>query len=61
MDVDEGFEEHFEPWARNRAGMFVIPILSQAQVLEGEEEDGEGEMVEADWSVTSAVWDRETV
>ena len=63
VDMDEGFEEYFEPWARNQGGFSIIPIMSQSPVFEEEEEeeDGEGEMVEADWSVTLAVWDRETV
>ena len=43
--------------------MYIIPIQSHSPVSEEEEveEDGEGEMVEVDWSVTSVVWDRETV
>ena len=45
---------------RDRVHTLLI-VLLQSPLSEEEEEDGEGEMVEADWSVTLVVWDRETV
>ena len=47
--------------------MFIIPqalhspVEVEVEVEEEVEEDGEGEMVEVDWSISSEVWDRETV
>ena len=64
IDVEEGFEEHFVPWGVDaRTGMYIIPIVLYPPVEDEVEveEDGEGKMVEVDWSVTSEVWDRETV
>ena len=60
IDVEEGFEETMVSWGANaRTGLYVLPDALHFPL--DTEEDGEGEVGGEDWSISSEVWDRETI
>ena len=62
IDVEEGFEETMVSWGVNaRTGRYVLPDVLHFPFEAEAEVEVEVEAEGEDWSISSEVWDRQTI